>query len=80
MQSLQEALEAKALSEQTLRQQQEATEKQLEASCSNLQRSEEAAESLRQELGQLRAEYERGILGTCCIFSGEGMINFRGEA
>ncbi|XP_034962920.1 coiled-coil alpha-helical rod protein 1 [Zootoca vivipara] len=61
LQSLQETLEAKALVEQTLRQQQEATEKQLEATCSNLQRSEEAAESLRQELGQLRADYERAL-------------------
>ncbi|XP_061475242.1 coiled-coil alpha-helical rod protein 1 isoform X2 [Rhineura floridana] len=60
-QSLQEALEAKALVGQALREQQEATEKQLEAAYSNLQRSEEAAESLRQELGQLRAEYERAL-------------------
>ena len=62
-QNLQEAVEAKVLVEQDLRQKLEATERQLEAAYKDLQRSKEAAESLRQELGQLREEYERGMRG-----------------
>ncbi|XP_053153637.1 coiled-coil alpha-helical rod protein 1 isoform X2 [Hemicordylus capensis] len=61
VQSLQEALGAKVVMEQALRQQQEAVERQLEAGRNDLQKSQEAAESLRQELGQLREEYEKAM-------------------
>ncbi|XP_060546851.1 coiled-coil alpha-helical rod protein 1 isoform X2 [Pantherophis guttatus] len=61
LQHLQETLEAKTAAEQELRQQLEATEKQLETTNSELQRTAGAADSLRQEVGQLRAEYERAL-------------------
>ncbi|XP_070593912.1 LOW QUALITY PROTEIN: coiled-coil alpha-helical rod protein 1 [Erythrolamprus reginae] len=61
LQSLEETLEAKTVVERELRQQLEATEKQLETTNSELQRSTEAADSLRQEVGQLRGEYERAL-------------------
>ncbi|XP_067319436.1 coiled-coil alpha-helical rod protein 1 [Anolis sagrei] len=60
-QKLQEALEAKAMIEQSLRQQQEDTERQMEKVCQELQKSEESEESLRHELGQMRAEYEKAL-------------------
>ncbi|KAH0630429.1 hypothetical protein JD844_013453 [Phrynosoma platyrhinos] len=59
--SLQDALEAKAVVEQALRQQQEDTERQLEKVCQDLQKSEEAVENLKHELGQMREEYERAL-------------------
>ncbi|XP_042311317.1 coiled-coil alpha-helical rod protein 1 [Sceloporus undulatus] len=59
--SLQEALEAKAVVEKALRQQQEDTERQLDKVCQELQKSEEAAENLKHELGQMREEYERAL-------------------
>ncbi|ETE64184.1 Coiled-coil alpha-helical rod protein 1, partial [Ophiophagus hannah] len=61
LQHLQETLEAKTAVEQELRQQLEATEKQLETTNSELQRTAGAADSLRQEVGQLRGEYERAL-------------------
>ncbi|XP_026576204.1 coiled-coil alpha-helical rod protein 1 isoform X1 [Pseudonaja textilis] len=61
LQHLQETLEAKTMVEQELRQQLEATEKQLETTNSELQRTAGAADSLRQEVGQLRGEYERAL-------------------
>ncbi|XP_044275534.1 coiled-coil alpha-helical rod protein 1 isoform X2 [Varanus komodoensis] len=59
--SLQEALEAKAAVEQALRRQQESTERQLETAARDLRMTEEAAESLRQEVGRLREEYEKAL-------------------
>ncbi|KAM6472588.1 coiled-coil alpha-helical rod protein 1 isoform 3-T5 [Liasis olivaceus] len=61
LQSLQETLEAKTVVEQELRQQLEATEKQLETTSNELHRSAGAADSLRQEVGQLRGEYDRAL-------------------
>lgn len=60
-QCLQGALETKMATEQALRQQLEAMESQLEEAHTDLRKAEEAAETLRQELGQLREEYERGV-------------------
>lgn len=62
---LQGTLEEKVVTEQALRQQQEATAKQLEATDNDLRRNEAATQSLRQELGQLREEYERGAGSWC---------------
>ncbi|XP_063147364.1 coiled-coil alpha-helical rod protein 1 [Candoia aspera] len=59
LQSLQETLGAKAAVEQELRQRLEDTEKQLETTNNKLHRSAGAADSLRQEVAQLRGEYER---------------------
>lgn len=64
LQNLQETLEAKTAVEQELRQQLEATEKQLETTNRELLRSAGAADSLREEVGQLRGEYERGMLSS----------------
>ncbi|XP_015682479.1 coiled-coil alpha-helical rod protein 1 [Protobothrops mucrosquamatus] len=61
LQNLQEALEAKTAVEQELRQQLEATEKQLETTNHELLRSAGAADGLREEVGQLRGEYERAL-------------------
>ncbi|XP_058027775.1 coiled-coil alpha-helical rod protein 1 isoform X1 [Ahaetulla prasina] len=61
LQSLEETLEAKIAVERELRQQLETTEKQLETTNSELQRTATAADSLRQEVGQLRGEYERAL-------------------
>ncbi|XP_060095144.1 coiled-coil alpha-helical rod protein 1 [Heteronotia binoei] len=60
-QCLQGALEAKVATEQALRQQLEATERQQEEAHLDQQKAKETAESLRQELGQLREEYERAL-------------------
>ncbi|XP_015264142.1 PREDICTED: coiled-coil alpha-helical rod protein 1 [Gekko japonicus] len=60
-QCLQGALEGKVTMEQALRQQLEATERQREEAHTDLRKAEEAAESLRQELGHLREEYERAL-------------------
>lgn len=75
-QSLQEALESKVVMEQALRQQQEAMEKQLETARSDQQRSKETMQSLRQELGQLREEYEKGEAHSVTLHS-ESFLHFK---
>ncbi|XP_039213083.1 coiled-coil alpha-helical rod protein 1 isoform X2 [Crotalus tigris] len=61
LQNLQETIEAKTAVEQELRQQLETTEKQLETTNHELLRSAGAADGLREEVGQLRGEYERAL-------------------
>lgn len=60
-QCLQGALEAKVATEQALKQQLETTERHIKEVHVDLQKAKEATESLKQELGQLREEYERGV-------------------